>query len=169
MERCHRCGTIKQQQGKIFGCWKAKFGRFRENPQRAILNHWNLWNHDKVMTKTRHGLWNCCVHRQLRTWIHDNHCDTTIKSDTGQHSWFLRRLSCSMLMLFIWYHHTVMNWSWLWWWSSSPKIDLHHVGVHLVSWSKAVVAAKAPLLLCPLMFMFLMLIFLEKSKICVSL
>ena len=27
---------------------------------------------------------------QLRTWIHDNLCDLTIKSDTGQHSQFLR-------------------------------------------------------------------------------
>ena len=24
--------------------------------------------------------------RQLKTWIHDNRCDLTIKSDTGQHS-----------------------------------------------------------------------------------
>ena len=28
--------------------------------------------------------------RQLRTWIHDNLCCLTIKSDTGQHSQFLR-------------------------------------------------------------------------------
>ena len=27
---------------------------------------------------------------QLRTWIHDNLCDLTIKSDTGQHSQFLQ-------------------------------------------------------------------------------
>ena len=27
---------------------------------------------------------------QLRTWIHDSLCDLTIKSDTGQHSQFLR-------------------------------------------------------------------------------
>ena len=29
---------------------------------------------------------------QLRTWIHDNLCDLTIKSDSGQHSQFLRSL-----------------------------------------------------------------------------
>ena len=31
--------------------------------------------------------------RQLRTWIHDNLCCLTIKSDTGQHSQFLRCLN----------------------------------------------------------------------------
>ena len=35
-------------------------------------------------------VWNCCHYRQLRTWVHDNHCYLTIKSDTGQHSQFLR-------------------------------------------------------------------------------
>ena len=40
---------------------------------------WDLWH-------LRHWLqfW------QLRTWIHDNLCDLTIKSDTGQHSQFLQ-------------------------------------------------------------------------------
>ena len=33
---------------------------------------------------------------KLRTWIHDNLCDLTIKSDTGQHSQLLR-------CLFVWY------------------------------------------------------------------
>ena len=31
-------------------------------------------------------------YRQLRTWIHDNHCYLTIYCDTGQHSQFLRCL-----------------------------------------------------------------------------
>ena len=35
-------------------------------------------------------VWNCCHFRQLRTWIYDNHCYLGIKSDTGQHSQFLR-------------------------------------------------------------------------------
>ena len=35
-------------------------------------------------------VWNCCHFRQLRTWVHDNHCYLGIKSDTGQHSQFLR-------------------------------------------------------------------------------
>ena len=30
--------------------------------------------------------------RRLRTWVHDNHCYLWIKSDTGQHSQFLRCL-----------------------------------------------------------------------------
>ena len=38
-------------------------------------------------------VWNCCHFRQLRTWVHDNHCYLGIKSDTGQHSQFLRCLS----------------------------------------------------------------------------
>ena len=37
-------------------------------------------------------VWNCCHFRQLRTWVHDNHCYLGIKSDTGQHSQFLRCL-----------------------------------------------------------------------------
>ena len=35
-------------------------------------------------------VWNCWHFRQLRTWVHDNHCYLGIKSDTGQHSQFLR-------------------------------------------------------------------------------
>ena len=35
-------------------------------------------------------VWNCCHFRQLGTWVHDNHCYLGIKSDTGQHSQFLR-------------------------------------------------------------------------------
>ena len=35
---------------------------------------------------------------QLRTWIHDNLCYLTIKSDTGQHSQFLR---CFVVCLFV--------------------------------------------------------------------
>ena len=33
---------------------------------------------------------NCWHFTQLRTWIHYNNCDLTIKSDTGQHLQFLR-------------------------------------------------------------------------------
>ena len=39
--------------------------------------------------------------RQLRTWIHDNLCCVTIKSDTGQHSQFLRCLFCHRLSVLI--------------------------------------------------------------------
>ena len=35
----------------------------------------------------------CIGQLQLRSWIHDNLCYLTIKSDTGQHSQFLRCLS----------------------------------------------------------------------------
>ena len=35
-------------------------------------------------------VWCCWDLRQLRTWIHHNHCDLTIKSGTGQHSQYLR-------------------------------------------------------------------------------
>ena len=34
------------------------------------------------------NLWTCWHFRQLRTWIHDNHCDMTIKSGTGQNLQF---------------------------------------------------------------------------------
>ena len=45
----------------------------------------------KTMTNTYEiEVWNCCHFRQLRTWVHDNHCYLGIKSDTGQHSQFLR-------------------------------------------------------------------------------
>ena len=44
-------------------------------------NHRDLWH-------LRHWLW----FWQLRTWIHDNLCYLTIKSDSGQHSQFLRCL-----------------------------------------------------------------------------
>ena len=37
---------------------------------------------------------------QLRTWIHDNLCYLTIKSDIGQHSQFLRCL----LMIYYWFY-----------------------------------------------------------------
>ena len=39
--------------------------------------------------------------RQLRTWIHDNLCYLTIRSDTGQHSQFLRCLIYFLRMLSI--------------------------------------------------------------------
>ena len=41
-------------------------------------------------------VWNCCHFRQLRTWVHDNHCYLGIKSDTGQPSQSLRCLSISI-------------------------------------------------------------------------
>ena len=39
---------------------------------------------------------------QLRTWIHDNHCDLTMKSDTGQHLQFLWCLKS--FYYYIWFH-----------------------------------------------------------------
>ena len=44
----------------------------------------------ETMTETWQGVWNCLHFRQLRTWSQDNRCYLTIKSDTGQHSQFLR-------------------------------------------------------------------------------
>ena len=44
----------------------------------------------ETMTETWQGVWNCLHFRQSRTWLQDNHCDLTIKSETGQHSQFLR-------------------------------------------------------------------------------
>ena len=49
--------------------------------QRQIQQPWQT--HDMACEP----VWNF---RQLRTWIHTNHCDLTIKSDTGRHSQFLR-------------------------------------------------------------------------------
>ena len=46
-------------------------------------------------------VWNCCYFRQLRTWVHDNHCYLGIKSDTGQHSQFLR---CFVFSPEIWWN-----------------------------------------------------------------
>ena len=49
------------------------------------------WRGDKDKDKDMacQLVWNCWHFRPLRTWIDDNHCDLTIKSDTGQHSQFL--------------------------------------------------------------------------------
>ena len=70
---------------------------------RVILETCNLWDiwwewwGDMTWTKKwqlqiqrpwQTHLWNCWHFRQLRTWIHDNHYDLTIKSDTRQHSEF---------------------------------------------------------------------------------
>ena len=51
-------------------------------------------------TMTKHDMacelvLNCWPFRQLSTWLHDNHCDLTIKSHTGQHSQFLKCLFCT--------------------------------------------------------------------------
>ena len=62
------------------------FDNWKDNPGNLLhLRHWlHFW--------------------QLRTWIHDNRCYLTIKSDTGQHSQFLRCFShyqMSLLSLMI--------------------------------------------------------------------
>ena len=63
----------------------TKTNTFREHLQRDPRDLWDL----------RHWLqfW------QLRTWFHDNLCYQTIKSDTGQHSQFLRCLLLTRLPL----------------------------------------------------------------------
>ena len=99
----------------------TKTNTFREHLQRAILETCDLWDiwlkrwgdmtmtmtntKTKTMTKTNtlrapsksdpSDLWHLrhWLHFwQLRTWIPDNLCYLTIKSDTGQHSQFLRCL-----------------------------------------------------------------------------
>ena len=55
----------------------------------------NTNTNTETMTETWQGVWNCLHFRQSRTWLQDNHCDLTIKSDTGQHSQFLRCFSSS--------------------------------------------------------------------------
>ena len=97
----------------------TKTNTFREHLQRAILETCDLWDiwlkrwgdmtmtmtntKTKTMTKTNtlrapsksdpSDLWHLrhWLHFwQLRTWFLDNLCYLTIKSDTGQHSQFLR-------------------------------------------------------------------------------
>jgi len=66
----------------------GKDNTFREHLQRANPRYlWPLRQRDpRDFWDLRHWLqfW------QLRTWFHDNLCYLTIKSDTGQHSQFLR-------------------------------------------------------------------------------
>ena len=54
--------------------WPFDFDMQRATPETCDL--WDIWNLE-----------------QLRTWDHDNLCDLTFKSDTGQHSQFLCFLS----------------------------------------------------------------------------
>ena len=85
----------------------TKTNTFRELHQRAILETchlwdiWSEWGGDMTWPKKRQrqrqmtmiDMWHLrhwLQLRQLRTWIHDNLCYLTIKSDTGQHSQFLR-------------------------------------------------------------------------------
>ena len=45
---------------------------------------------------------------QLRTWIHDNFCYLTFKSDSGQHSQFLQCFCIfTFLSLFEWFRNTL--------------------------------------------------------------
>ena len=50
-------------------------------------------------------VWNCWHFRQFRTWIHDNHCDLTIESDTGQH---LQYLQCLLVWHIFWQSITTL-------------------------------------------------------------
>ena len=58
--------------------------------QTVTKTNTNTNTNTDTMTETWRGVWNCLHFRQLRTWLQDNHCDLTIKSDTLQHSQFLR-------------------------------------------------------------------------------
>ena len=42
------------------------------------LPPWRPWQRNAMVCELA---WNCWHFRQSRTWIHDNHCDLTIKSD----------------------------------------------------------------------------------------
>ena len=61
-----------------------------------FYNFYNRFHHFDVWRKENPGhLWHLrhwLKFRQLRTWIHDNLCYLTIKSDAGQHSQFLQCL-----------------------------------------------------------------------------
>ena len=69
--------TFDQSDEETWPDQKRQRKRQRQR-QRTMTDLWHL----------RHWL----QLRQLRTWIHDNLCYLTIKSDTGQHSQFLRCL-----------------------------------------------------------------------------
>ena len=86
-------------------------------------NFWQLWQFQTTVTisdnfdKSRE-LWllrHWLQFWQLRTWILDNLCYLTIKSDTGQHSQFLRCFRCTCiilggtLFLFILFIHSDIN------------------------------------------------------------
>ena len=62
---------------------------------------WDIWSKYEI------EVWNCWHFRRLRTWVHDNHCNLGIKSDTGQHSQFLR------CFYWQWHQHIVIDWCWL--------------------------------------------------------
>ena len=97
----------------------TKTNTFGEHVQRVILENcdlWDIWSECWGHTTwSKKGQWQRQIHLkstkclkghklwlvplrhwlhfwQLRTWIHDNLCYLTIKSDTGQHSQFLRCL-----------------------------------------------------------------------------
>ena len=58
-------------------------------------------------------LWNCWHYRQLRTWIHDNHWDLTINSDSIRNSW----IASSCVKEAPWFSHVPPM---VLWWSSRP-------------------------------------------------
>ena len=68
---------------------------------RKFFDDWDYW---KDSPGDLWHLWHWLQFLQLRTWIHDNLCYLTIKSDTGQHSQFLRCFEISFtsaIMLFL--------------------------------------------------------------------
>ena len=89
----------RQWQKKRQTHFEKTFKEGYQGPLRHLI--WVTNTNTKTLTKTWHGFWPCVKYwhfRQLMTWIHGNHCDLTIKNDTGQPSQFLRyfckKLSC---------------------------------------------------------------------------
>ena len=66
----------------------SPYSQSETRTQRTLIVRWAGLSNPTDLWHLRHWLqfW------QLRTWIHDNLCHLTIKSDTGQHSQFLRCL-----------------------------------------------------------------------------
>ena len=93
--------SLKERPLKVFSKWNTKtfwkqlqsivtFETFGQRLEQAKPDQ-----RAKTKTKTMKNtceieVWNCCHFRQLKTWLHDNLCYLTIKSNTGQHSQFLR-------------------------------------------------------------------------------
>ena len=78
------CQRVTQETCDLWNIWSEWLGNMSWPKKGQRLRKWQ--RHDMACEL----VWNCWHFRQLRTWIHDNRCDLTIKSDTGQHLQLLR-------------------------------------------------------------------------------
>ena len=63
--------------------WPVTFETFDQSDEETWHDQQRQRHSENTTTNTYEiEVWNCCHFRQLRTWVHDNHCNLGIKSDT---------------------------------------------------------------------------------------